>query len=111
MPQGATASVLPFATRRVLFNSRLGAGVQFNWRDLATFCRGTNLERADFLARNDVRWFLLKGDESASESFYRKFRMCKLGLAAMGVTYPPAHRHGDLSLYRIDPHSIGRARD
>jgi len=78
IPQGPTASVLPFTTRRILFNSRLGAGVLYNWRDLGAFCLGSNRERAEFLARNDVRWFLLKGPESASETFYRKFRMCKL---------------------------------
>ncbi|MBW2391298.1 MAG: hypothetical protein JRG89_23125, partial [Deltaproteobacteria bacterium] len=107
IPQGPTASVLPFTTRRILFNSRLGAGVLYNWRDLGAFCLGSNRERAEFLARNDVRWFLLKGPESASETFYRKFRMCKLPLAAIGVVYPPAHHAGDLSLYRIDPRALG----
>ncbi len=111
IPQGPTASVLPFTRKQVLFNSRLGVGVRFSWRDLATFCRGTNQQRAEFLRRNDVSWFLLKGDDSASESGYRKFRMCKLPLAAMGVIHPPAHRYGDLSLYRIDPRGFGRTAD
>lgn len=107
VPQGATASVLPFATKRVLFNSRLGPGVFFNWKDLASFCRGTKQERADFLTRNDVRWYLVKGEHTAEQGFYRKFSICKLRLAEMGVVYPPVHRAGDLSLYAIDPQSLG----
>ncbi len=107
IPQGSTASVLPFTTRRILFNSRLGAGVLYNWRDLGAFCLGSNRDRAEFLARNDVRWFLLKGPKSASKAFYRNFRMCKLPLAAIGVIHPPAYRAGDLSLYRIDPRTLG----
>ena len=108
IPQGPTAGVLPFTTKRVLFNSRLGAGVRFNWRDLAGFCRGTNRDRAQFLTSNDVRWFLLKGKDSGSKSAHRKFRMCKLKLSEMGVAHPPAYQHGNLSLYRIDPASIGQ---
>lgn len=108
IPQGKTAGILPFTTRRVLFNSRLGAGVQFNWRDLAAFCRGTRQHRAQFLQRNDVRWFLLKGKGSGTRSAMRKFRMCKLELSELGVTFPPAHQQGNLSLYRIDPKSIAR---
>lgn len=106
VPQGPTASVLPFATKRILFNSRLGQGVFFNWKDLASFCRGTNQERADFLGRNDVRWYLVKGKRTTERTFYQKFRMCKLRLAEMGVVYPPVHRAGDLSLYAIDPQSL-----
>ena len=108
IPQGPTAGVLPFTTRRVLFNSRLGAGISFNWRDLAAFCRGTDHNRAQFLISNDVRWFLLKGEDSGSKSAYRKFRMCKLELSQLGVSHPPAHQYGDLSLYRIDPETLSR---
>lgn len=109
IPQGPTAGILPFTTRRVLFNSRLGAGIQFNWRDLAAFCRGTDRNRAAFLISNDVRWFLLKGENSGSKSAFRRFRMCKLEFARLGVSHPPAHQYGELSLYRIDPQSLGRS--
>jgi hypothetical protein len=108
IPQGPTAGILPFTTRRVVFNSRLGAGVSFNWRDLAAFCRGTNRERAQFLVRNDIRWFLLKGKGSGTKSAHRKFRMCELKLREMGVTHPPAQQYGNISLYEIDPVSLGR---
>lgn len=103
IPQGPTAGLLPFVTKPLVFNSRLGTSVYFNWKDLANFCRGTKEHRADFLARNNVRWFLLKGEGSGKESYYRKVRMCKLHLAAIGVTYPPAFTSGDVSLYPVEP--------
>ena len=106
IPQGATASVLPFTTKPFVFNSRLGASIYYNWKDLASFCRGSNEHRADFLSRNGVRWFLLKGEGSGERSAYRRVRMCKLGLKAMGVVYPPEFQAGELSLYRIDPESL-----
>ncbi|MCP5042246.1 MAG: hypothetical protein GY944_14565 [bacterium] len=103
IPQGPTASVLPFADRRMVFNGRLGPSVFYNWRDVARFCRGSDAERADFLARHNVRWFLLKDDDVASDALHRRFRMCKLPLAKLGVVTPPAYVAGDLALYRIDP--------
>jgi hypothetical protein len=106
IPQGPTAGVLPFSTKQLVFNSRLGTSVFFNWKDLANFCRGTKEHRAEFLSRNNVRWFLLKGIGSGQEAFYRKVKMCKLSLPAMGVTFPAAFTAGELALYPIDPSTV-----
>jgi hypothetical protein len=106
IPQGATASVLPFATRRYYFNSRLGPGVKFNWRDLAHFCSSGSGHRAQFLESNDIRWLLVSDPNSASQSFYRGFRICDLQLAELGAVHPPAHRAGELSLYRLEPSAL-----
>ena len=110
IPQGATASVLPFATKRYFFNSRLGPGVQFNWRDLSQFCRATPAERAKFLQGHDIRWLLIKDGEASSEAFYRRFRICDRHLADLGAIHPPAHRAGDLHLFRLDYTALQEGR-
>jgi len=111
IPQGATASVLPFSTRRLVFNARLGPSVVFNWRDVVQFCQGSDAQRAAFLARHDVRWFLLKDPAVGSDALHQRFRMCKLRLAQLGVITPPAHVEGNLALYRIDPARMRDATD
>ncbi|MDP6981120.1 MAG: hypothetical protein QF570_21370 [Myxococcota bacterium] len=103
VPQGATASVLPFSERRLVFNARLGTSVYYNWRDVAEFCDGSDAERADFLARHDVRWFLLRDERAANGERPSRAPMCKLPMSRLGVVTPAVAVAGDLVLYRIDP--------
>lgn len=102
IPQGPTAAVLPFATKRMIFNARLGPSVFYNWEDLTGFCQGTALQRRAFLEAHDVRWFLLRS-EAPLDRTAERFRMCKRTFAELGVVSPPEHVEGNLRLYRIDP--------
>ncbi len=111
VPQGATASVLPFSDRRLVFNARLGTSVYYNWRDVALFCDGRDEERADFLARHDVRWFLLRDEQAATGAHPTRAPMCRLHLSRLGVVMPPVAVAGDLVLYRVDPAQLRGAGD
>ncbi len=103
VPRGATASVLPWSERRLVFNARLGSSVFYNWRDVARFCDGRDEDRADFLERNGVEWFLWKRPVGVEADRGPRNPMCKLPLSRLGVFEPPVAAAGDLQLYRIDP--------
>jgi hypothetical protein len=101
IPQGATASVLPFARSRFVFNASLGYGIGLNWRDLNRFCKASSRRQAEFLRGNDVHWILLKSEDSASRDFFDGYRLCGNDLESLGAEYPPVAHYGDQSLYRI----------
>ncbi len=103
IPQGQVTSVLPYSRRRLLFNSRLGHGVHFSWKDLAKLCNASPSDRREFLRTNDVRFVLLKNTRATTPEFYEGFRICGVGLESFGVGYPPASVAGDLVLYPIRP--------
>jgi len=102
IPQGGSASILPFIRKRVLFNARLGWGIRLSWRDLAHFCESPAARRVEFLRQQDVSWILLKARESSSAEFHRRYRLCGASLESLGVAHPPAFSHGDQSLYRVE---------
>lgn len=103
VPQGPTASVLPYARRRLIFNASLGFGASLNWKDLAAFCNASESGRRSFLKSHGVRFVMIKGEHTGAAGFPGRYRICGASLASLGASHPPTVIAGDLALYEVGP--------